>query len=125
MRDHGGLWMLASRKREQQVADLTYKIGRATDLRDREQSALRRHFIHRPLLIDFVEDLTPVQEIAEQWKGMMAACQCAANPEPDECRAHKVWALTGQFTQALDAEWDALVDWYDEERPTPLDPAEM
>lgn len=125
VRDHGGLWMLASRKREQEVADLTYTIGRATDLRDREQSALRRHFIQRPLLIDFVEDLTPVQGIVEQWKGMVAACQCGATPETDNCRAHRVWALTGQFTQALDDEWDALVDWYDEERPTPLDPAKM
>lgn len=122
---HGGLWVLASRKREQEVADLTYEIGAATGLTDREQSALRRHFIQHSLLIDFVEDLTPVQEIVEQWKSMVAACQCDATPEPENCRAHKVWTLTERFVQALDDEWDALVDWYDEERPTPLDQARM
>lgn len=122
---HGGLWVLASRKREQEVADLTYEIGTATDLTDRDRSALRRHFIQHPLLVDFVEDLAPVQQIVEQWRSMVAACQCGVTPEPGNCRAHKVWALTERFVRALDDEWDALVDWYDEERPTSIDQAKM
>lgn len=121
VREHGGLWVLPDSHAEQTIADATWMLRKPIPVTELDESMLRLAFAGWPEMAVFVQATyrdPAMRKIVSTWRGWIASCDCmTADDAAEECLVHESLRWADAFTEALDAQWDRLADWYTLPRP--------
>ena len=121
IRERGGLWVLPDPASEQLVADATWMIRQPTPLNEIDESMLRLAIAEWSETATFIQAThhdAALKRITASWGEWMCSCACEDQGKPmEECQVHQCMHWGSTFTSTLEAQWDALADWYEVGRP--------
>jgi hypothetical protein len=119
-RNRGGLWILPDPAAEQLIADATWMIHEPTPLSEVDESMLRLAIAGWEEIATFMQAThsdPAIKRITASWQDWLRSCSCDLEHPNEDCAVHKCLHWTAAFMSTLEAQWDALADWYQVERP--------
>lgn len=120
----GGLWVLPDSAAEQKIADATWMIRHPTPLGEIDDSMLRLAVTAWEEIAPFIQATyydTALKRITASWIEWLHACECEdAHSRNEDCGVHECIQWGSIFITTLNAQWDALADWYEVPRPASI-----
>lgn len=126
-RKRGGLWLLPTRRPadESALADSLWLISKASPFRRLEESELRvlyRNTDPREVSVFLPALERSASTLRRNWHTWVQTCTCRDVKHGNKrCRVHQVIRQGALYNDLVDSYWDELADWYEFERPAPLD----
>jgi hypothetical protein len=121
IRERGGLWVLPDPAAEQLVADATWMVCQPTPLNEIDESMLRLAIAEWGETATFIQAThrdAALKRIAASWGEWLCSCACESQDKPmEDCQVHQCIHWGSTFMSTLEAQWDALADWYEVTRP--------